>query len=296
MNTLLQRSFVLLAGTLIMTAFPIAASALTITVVTTFDYPGAGNSTFPFGINNAGEIAGYYIDAGGVTRGFTRQKTGALSRPIVDPGATNNVTRAIGINQSRTVVGDYQDSALYYHGYFLVGRTFTTLDFNGTVGSNLFAINDAGDFGGAGFDGTFVQAYLSIGGTQMPIPIAGSTLSAVHGLNNFDQAVGIYQDSALAYHGFLLNSNGALTAPLDYPGALNTMIQGISDKGLIVGRYTSTDGVDHAFLLKLPHTFVPYDYPGATATSFNGINAKGMISARYTTADGVAHGFVAQAR
>lgn len=296
MKTLIRRSFALLAGTLIMAAFPVAANALTITVVTTFDYPGIGNSTFPFGINNAGDIAGYYLDASGVTRGFTRLKTGALSRPIVDPGATNNVTRAIGINLARTVVGDYQESSLFYHGFFLTGRTFTTLDFSGTVGSDLFAINDAGDFGGAGFDGTNVQAYVSLGGTQMVIPIAGSTLSAVHGLNNLAQAVGIYQDSALAYHGFLLNTNGTITAPLDYPGALNTMMQGISDKGLIVGRYTGTDGIDHAFLLKLPHTFVSFDYPGATATSFNGINAKGVISARYTTADGLAHGFIAQAR
>ena len=148
MKTLIHRSFSLLAGSLIMAALPSAVNAITITVVTTFDYPGAGNSTFPYGINNAGDIAGYYLDAGGVTRGFIRLKTGALSRPIVDPGATNNVTRAIGINQARTVVGDYQDSALFYHGYFLSGRTFTTLDFNGTVGSDLFAINDAGDFGG----------------------------------------------------------------------------------------------------------------------------------------------------
>ena len=148
MKTLIHRSFSLLAGSLIMAALPPAANAITITVVTTFDYPGAGNSTFPFGINNAGDIAGYYLDAGGVTRGFTRLKTGALSRPIVDPGATNNVTRAIGINQARTVVGDYQDSALYYHGYFLNGHTFTNFDFTGNLGSDLFAINDAGDFGG----------------------------------------------------------------------------------------------------------------------------------------------------
>ena len=36
---------------------------------TTFDPPGA-ISTFPFGINPAGAITGYYADASGVIHGF----------------------------------------------------------------------------------------------------------------------------------------------------------------------------------------------------------------------------------
>jgi hypothetical protein len=177
---------------------------------------------------------------------------------------------------------------------FFAGHTFTNLDFNGTVGSDLFAINDGGNFAGAGFNGTTVDAYVSIGGTQTMISIPGSILGAVHGLNNFNQAAGIYQDASGLYHGFFRDSNGALTAPIDYPGSIATMVQGISDTGLIVGRYTTSDAVDHGFVLRLPNTFISFDYPGATATSFNGINARGLISARYTDASGLAHGFIAQ--
>ena len=43
--------------------------AITIEVLAAFDYPGDGNATTPFGINQRGDIAGRYLDTSGVTRG-----------------------------------------------------------------------------------------------------------------------------------------------------------------------------------------------------------------------------------
>jgi hypothetical protein len=46
-------------------------------VVTSFDAPGAGGAaysgTFGTGINDAGAVAGYYIDANSVYHGFLRR-------------------------------------------------------------------------------------------------------------------------------------------------------------------------------------------------------------------------------
>ncbi len=39
--------------------------AITIQIVTTFDYPGAGNSTTPHFINSHGDIAGTYVTRAG---------------------------------------------------------------------------------------------------------------------------------------------------------------------------------------------------------------------------------------
>ena len=275
------------------------SKALTITVVTTFDYPGTGNSTFPFGISSKGDIAGYYVDPSNVTRGFIRLHTGVISGPYVDPNDTGNFTRTLAINGSRVIVGDYYvPVGNVFHGFFLNGHTYTQYDFTGTSTTDLFGLNDAGDFGGTGVDtlAGVSEGFVSFGGTVTEFMVAGSTATSVHGINDLGEAVGSYNDSAGVSHGFYRDASGTITAPVDYPGSATTTVQGINDKGVIVGRYNNADGVVHAFILKLPHTFFSYDYPGATATSFNDINSKGLIAARYTDNANLAHGFIAQER
>ena len=272
--------------------------AISISVVTTFDYPGIGNSTFTYGINKRGDIAGYYVDPSAITRGYIRLANGTFVGPIVDPNDTGAFTRALAINSARVVGGDYltsSDNAL--HGFFLTGSTYTPYDFPGTSSSEIFALNDAGNFGGFGVDiasGTDL-AYVSIGGVVSMFTLPGATLASTHGMNNINQAVGFYTtDGSVTFHGFLRDANGTITSPIDFPGAISTTLQGINTAGIMVGRYNNADGVIHAFVAKLPHTFISFDYPAATQTSFNDISDKNLISGRYTDGAGIAHGFIAQ--
>src|SRR5436309_5803742 len=144
-----------------------AASSGSIEVITTFDYPGAGNLTLPQKINERGDVVGEFIDLSGVTRGFVRFSDGSFSDPIVDPNDTVGFTEGRGINNSRTVAGDYVISDGTIHSFFLSGGTFTEYDVTGAVQTNLLSINDAGDFTGT-FDpngsGVF-QAFVGRGGT-----------------------------------------------------------------------------------------------------------------------------------
>ena len=55
---------------------PAGISAQQIYVVATFDYPGPGNSTTLFGINERGDIVGDYLDSSSVRRGFVRRLNG----------------------------------------------------------------------------------------------------------------------------------------------------------------------------------------------------------------------------
>src|SRR4026208_1250203 len=128
-----------------------AAPSGSIEVITTFDYPGAGNNTLPQKINERGDIVGEFIDSSGVTRGFVRFSDGSFSAPIVDPNDTVGFTEGRGINNSRTVNGDYAISDGTLHSFFLSGGTFTGYDVPGAVQTNLLSINDAGNFTG-GFD------------------------------------------------------------------------------------------------------------------------------------------------
>src|SRR6187549_3297505 len=144
-----------------------AANSGSIEVITTFDYPGTGNQTLPQKINERGDIVGEFIDSNGVTSGFVRFSDGSFSAPIVDPNDTVGFTEGRGINNSRTVCGDYATSDGNLHGFFLSGGTFTEYDVPGAIQTNLLSINDPGDFTG-GFDpdgsGIF-QAFVGRGGT-----------------------------------------------------------------------------------------------------------------------------------
>src|ERR1051326_4199334 len=69
-----------------------APSSGSIEVITTFNYPGAGNQTLPQKINERGDVVGEFIDSSGVTRGFVRFSNGSFSDPIVDPNDTVGFT------------------------------------------------------------------------------------------------------------------------------------------------------------------------------------------------------------
>src|SRR4026209_1231038 len=160
-------------------AFPVmgtfaqqAAPSFSIEVVTTFDYPGTGNQTLPQKINERGDIVGEFIDSSGVTRGFVRFSDGSFSDPIVDPNDTVGFTEGRGINNSRTVCGDYATSDGNLHGFFLSGGTFTEYDIPGAVFTAVLAINNPADFAGTFIDGSGIQqAVVSVGGTVTVVSV-----------------------------------------------------------------------------------------------------------------------------
>ena len=70
----------------------------------------------------------------------------ALARRIVDPNDTVGFTEGRGINNSRTVAGDYVISDGTVHSFFWSDGTFTEYDVPGAVQTNLLSINDPGGF------------------------------------------------------------------------------------------------------------------------------------------------------
>src|SRR5882724_465376 len=274
-----------------------AASSGSIEVITTFDYPGAGNLTLPQKINERGDVVGEFIDSSGVTRGFVLFSDGSFSDPIVDPNDTVGFTEGRGINNSRTVAGDYVISDGTLHSFFLSGGTFTEYDVPGTVQTNLLSINDAADFTG-GFDpdgsGIF-QGFVSVGGTltSFSVPAALSTF-AFETNNSEELTVGYYIDGVIL-HGYYRDSDGALHFPIDPPGSTTTVLFGLNDRNWVVGRYASA-GATHGLFFIPPNQFATFDYPGSTFTSLNGINDKGVICGRFVDASGIAHGFLARIR
>ena len=276
-----------------------APSSGSIEVIMTFDYPGAGNQTLPQKINERGDIVGIYLGSGFFSRGFVRFSDGSFSAPIVDPNDTVGFTEGRGINNSRTVCGDYVISDGTLHSFFLSGGTFTEYDVPGAVQTNLLSINDAASFTG-GFDpdgsGIF-QGFVSVGGTLTSFSVPAALSTFAYETNNSNElVVGYYIDSSGTLHGYYLDTNGALHFPIDPSGSVGTVLFGLNDNNWVVGRYADSSGATHGLFFVPPNQFSTFDYPGSTFTSLNGINDKGLICGRYVDGSGIAHGFLARVR
>src|SRR5438309_1414286 len=123
---------------------------------TTVDDPAAlPGITYALGLNNAGQIVGYYYDTAGY-HGFLY--SGGVFTPINAPSAPNS-TVAIGINNLGQIVGYYTDGT-GQHGFVDNGGIFTTIDFPSSVSSSANGINDAGQIVGFYFDGRVDHGFL----------------------------------------------------------------------------------------------------------------------------------------
>jgi hypothetical protein len=275
-----------------------AATSGSIEVITTFDYPGTGNQTEPQKINDRGDIVGVFVDSLGVTRGFVRFSDGSFSAPIVDPNDTVGFTQGRGINNLRTVVGDYATSDGNDHGFFLSGGTFTEYDVPGALSTDVLGINNPGNFSGdISNDDLTIQAYISVGGTITSFSVPGAVATLAYQLNNSNKlVVGYYVDASGILHGYYRDANGALHFPIDPSGSVGTVLFGDNDRNWVVGRYADSAGVTHGVFFVPPNKFFIFDYPGTTFTSLNGINDQGFICGRYVDASGIAHGIIARVR
>jgi len=133
---------------------PAAATTFT---YTTLNAPGAPNNTRAFGVNDAGQVAGYYVDNTGY-HGFL--ETGGTYTTLDVPGAKYG-TYAFGVNNAGQVAGPYQDST-GNHGFLETNGAYTTLnDPSATNGTFASGVNDAGQVAGYYQDSTGYHGFLA---------------------------------------------------------------------------------------------------------------------------------------
>jgi hypothetical protein len=195
--------------------------------ITTFEVPGAGTGpgqgTFyavTNGLNPAGAVTGYDLDASNGVHGFVRAPNGVITT-FDAPGAGTGAflgTQPTGIGPNGAITGNYEDSGTVFHGFVRAP--------NGAI--TTFDAPDAGTGPG---QGTFPSA-ISPDGT----------------------ITGNYADSGNVLRGFVRASDGAITA-FDAPGAGTGSGQGTSPisfnpSGAIVGFYFDASNIAHGFLLE----------------------------------------------
>jgi len=173
---------------------------------------------------------------------------------------------------------------------------FSPFDLTGATDTIPLGINNLGNICGTAVfsDVTPQPAFLNVRQVVSTFSVPGATATFAFQVNDSGQITGYYIDSSEMTHGYMRDSAGALTYPIDVPDAAGTLLLGNNASNWVVGRYTDTSGVTHGLFYVTPDDIMIYDYPGATYTSLNGINSSGLICGYYNDAAGISHGFVAK--
>jgi uncharacterized membrane protein len=129
------------------------------------------------------------------------------------------------------------------------------------------------------------------------------SLSAVNAINELGDIVGTFDDANLRFHGLVGRADGTGLHELNFPGASQTVLAGISNLRVISGTYVDAGGLQHAFTYR-NGTFTSIDAPGAgtvgtgfefgdgLGTSGFGVDDLGRTVGQYADTQGVGHGFV----
>ncbi|HTR37876.1 MAG TPA: hypothetical protein VMH80_18335 [Bryobacteraceae bacterium] len=194
------------------------------------------------GINNAGQLVGYY-NTSTVFQGFVDSNGTFL--PVTDPSAFFATPRAI--SNSGEIVGEITLAGPGEHGFTDVGGQFATLDYPGALNTNPTGVNSSGQIIGYYFNGgnTLNQGFFDSGGQLSPFNDPGADQTLPFGINDSGEIVG-FISAGLQDHSFIY-TNGTFTQ-FDVPGSLLTIAYGVNDLGQIMGLETDAQGLNHIFV------------------------------------------------
>jgi uncharacterized membrane protein len=163
---------------------------------------------------------------------------------------------------------------------------FRVVDFPGASGTNIFAVNNHGQFVGEEQDAAGAQHAIFDDGQQLQLLDAGGLLgrspqSWAFSINNSGAIAGAYQTADQAFHGFVREPDGAIVL-IDYPGGANTQAFGINDLGTIIGVFVDPAGENRSFVLR-DGQFESADVAGAITTVPFSINDREQIVGEVVT-------------
>ena len=245
----------------------------------TVTVPGASGGTWLGGINNAGEVTGYFSASNGASsQAFVEQGGSFTPFSIGLPHGA-----AAGINnlgQVAVTAGDVMtgvEGAIWSAGQTtIIGR-----------GLSASGINDGGTAVGTMNlpNGLSTAGFISRNGVLTQFTAPGATNTQAHGINNQGEIVGTADG-----HGFA-DINGQFST-IDVPGAVKTDPAAVNLAGVIAGSYY--DGAHWHGFVDTAGQMQFINAPGASDTWVGGINDSNQLSGYFqAAAGGPIEGFIA---
>lgn len=219
---------------------------------TVFTVPGGVTNTSPLGINNQGQVVGWYYDESGIGHGYVRSAIGEEFETIDHPNAVIE-TFVLGINDFGDVSGFYITGDEKVYGYVRSNNgEFTDIEHpNGAGQTFATRIDNAGYIVGFFRDELGTHAFVRSPDGEFDTfdhPLASGTTCG-QTRNNFGEIAGFYMTEESVYHGYVRSADGQYFNTIDHPeGAAGTMVFGLNDFGQIVGSYTDASGATHGFI------------------------------------------------
>jgi hypothetical protein len=222
------------------------------------NFPGSVQTQVT-GLNNEGITVGFwssmnnasmmndnhgFVDVAGHFR-TADFPTGSPASPPVD--------QLLGVNDAGVAVGFYTDANGNNHGYEynIFTNRYSTVSEAGTTSLTAAAINDRGDVAGIYTNGGTTDGFLKVRNqTFISLAVPGASSTMALGVNNNDEVVGVFVPSsnASALEGFTWTTQHGFTTVNDPNGATATTINGVNDRGDLVGFYVDANGNTDGFL------------------------------------------------
>jgi hypothetical protein len=240
--------------------------------------------TDTYAVNDAGVIAGDYVDSAGVQHAMILNGKKLTTVDNKDCSATTGSTgiQFYGINSAGTAAGWCTSATTGNPIAFTYAKgKFTTIAFPKALETEADGINDKGDVVGTYIDTAGSQhGFSKIGTKYTSIDVKGETTAIAWGINNKGQITIYAVNSAGDYDSFLVT--GKKFKNIDNPaakGGLGTIVHTPANNGDIDGTYFNSAGTEMGWLL---HKGKYYDVvdPGGT-TRADGLNDKSELVGRY---------------
>jgi hypothetical protein len=205
---------------------------------TSENYPKS-QQTQVIGINTLEKTSGFYV-LQGKTIGFTDYQGTFTSvaypkKPFNQLLSQNDFGQAAGYYSTKAD-GSGPDTAYVYDEF---GGIFEVFEIPASVSAQATGINNATSVCGFYVDSSNVNhGWLQVGGHFTVLDYPGSIGTQALGLNNKGLVVGSWTDTSNNSHGFVYTVSSSTFVSVDDPSGIGTtIVNGINDKGVLVGFY-----------------------------------------------------------
>jgi hypothetical protein len=258
---------------------------------------GKALETDTYGVNDAGAIAGDYVDAKMVQHAMILAGT-KLTTVNIKGCSTTAGTGAqafFGINKTGVAAGWCNNTTGIPVAFTWAKGKTTFVKFPKAVGTELNGINDKGDVVGIYFDSANVQhGFSKIGGKFATLDVKGGTATTAWGITNLGQVTLYTTNAAGAFDAYLVT--GKKFKKINNPNAGSAAGQGTivhtpNNKGDIDGTYYDSTSTEKGWLFHGGKYFDVVDPNGVTRA--DGLNDKLEMVGRYGTGSFGGTGFKA---